>query len=271
VVFLLYNSQNKLVQERIRNYIQKYAPLAQEFPAAELESIGAKPGTPKFEKARQALMAKAASFPDVDIRVYLDGQEFIAYGRWFQERLVPGVRRTVVELVQPTDDGFQLTLSSGDTLRARRVVVASGLRGFAHVPAPLRGLSAGVLSHSYDHGGDGHDGLERLADQSVVVLGAGQSALETATLLHEQGSSVTLVARSPNLVWNSVPQDEPRRLRSRLRYPRSGLGDGKAHFVYAKAPLAFHALPEARDLHPAIEGGELRVSVAATQPRLTRT
>ena len=151
-----------------------------------------------------------------DWGVPVDIDSFIAYGRWFQERLVPGVRRTVVELVRPTDDGFQLTLSSGDTLRARRVVVATGLKGFAHVPAPLSGLPAGVLSHSYDHGGDGHDGLERLADQSVVVLGAGQSALETATLLHEQGSSVTLVARSPNLVWNSVPQAGPRRLRSRI-------------------------------------------------------
>jgi tRNA nucleotidyltransferase/poly(A) polymerase len=56
VVFLLYHSQNKLVQERIRNYIQKYIPLAQEFPAAELQSIPAKPGTPKFEKAREALL-----------------------------------------------------------------------------------------------------------------------------------------------------------------------------------------------------------------------
>ena len=56
VVFLLYHSQNKLVQERIRNYIQKYIPLAQEFPAAELQTIEAKPGTPKFEKAREALL-----------------------------------------------------------------------------------------------------------------------------------------------------------------------------------------------------------------------
>jgi FAD-dependent urate hydroxylase len=183
-----------------------------------------------------------------DWGVPVDIDSFIAYGRSFQERLVPGVRRTVVELVQPTADGFQLTLSSGDTLRARRVVVATGLNGYAYVPAPLSGLPAEALSHSYDHGGDGHDGLERLADQSVVVLGAGQSALETATLLHEQGSSVTLVARSPNLVWNSVPHPGPRRLRSRIRYPRSGLGDGKAHFVYANAPLAFHALPEGQRL-----------------------
>ena len=57
VVFLLYHSQNKLAQERIRNYVQKYMPLAQEFPAAELEQIAAKPGTPKYEKARDALLS----------------------------------------------------------------------------------------------------------------------------------------------------------------------------------------------------------------------
>jgi tRNA nucleotidyltransferase (CCA-adding enzyme) len=57
VVFILYHSQNKLVQERIRNYVQKYMPLAQEFPAAELQQIEAKPGTPKYEKARDALLS----------------------------------------------------------------------------------------------------------------------------------------------------------------------------------------------------------------------
>jgi hypothetical protein len=57
VVFILYHSQNKLVQERIRNYVQKYVPLAQEFPAAELQQIEAKPGTPKYEKARDALLS----------------------------------------------------------------------------------------------------------------------------------------------------------------------------------------------------------------------
>ena len=57
VVFLLYQSQNKLVQERIRNYIQKYIPWRRSFRQSELQSIEAKPGTPKFEKAREALLA----------------------------------------------------------------------------------------------------------------------------------------------------------------------------------------------------------------------
>jgi tRNA nucleotidyltransferase (CCA-adding enzyme) len=57
VVFVLYHSQNKLVQERIRNYIQRYVPMALEFPESELQSIDARPGTPKYEKAREALLA----------------------------------------------------------------------------------------------------------------------------------------------------------------------------------------------------------------------
>jgi hypothetical protein len=170
-------------------------------------------------------------------------ETFVGYGRWFQERLVPGVRRTLVELVEPAADGFQLTLASGEVLRARRVVVASGMRGHIRLPKMLAGLPATAVSHSYDH-----SDLAPLSDRRVVVVGAGQSALESATLLHERGASVTLVARTNTLVWNSVPNTGPRRLRSRLRYPRSGLGAGKASYFYANAPLGFHVLPEGQRL-----------------------
>ncbi|HWB95842.1 MAG TPA: hypothetical protein VG672_04045 [Bryobacteraceae bacterium] len=57
ILFLLYRSTQRLVQERIRNYLQKYIPLVQEIPAAELEPADAKPGTPQYEKARAALLA----------------------------------------------------------------------------------------------------------------------------------------------------------------------------------------------------------------------
>ena len=56
-LFLLYHSSHKPVQERIRNYLQKYIPQVQEIPAAELEPADAKPGTPRYEKARQTLLA----------------------------------------------------------------------------------------------------------------------------------------------------------------------------------------------------------------------
>jgi tRNA nucleotidyltransferase/poly(A) polymerase len=57
LLFLLCHSPYKPVQERIRNYLQKYIPQVQEIPAAELEPADARPGTPRYEKARQTLLA----------------------------------------------------------------------------------------------------------------------------------------------------------------------------------------------------------------------
>jgi tRNA nucleotidyltransferase/poly(A) polymerase len=53
VIFLMYHSSQKPVQERLRNYFQKYLPLVQEIPAEELAKIEGKPGTPKYNKARE--------------------------------------------------------------------------------------------------------------------------------------------------------------------------------------------------------------------------
>ncbi|HZT30463.1 MAG TPA: hypothetical protein VFA33_11295 [Bryobacteraceae bacterium] len=57
ILFLLYHSPLKPVQERIRNYLQKYIPLVQEVPPEELEPADAKPGTPRYQKAKEALLA----------------------------------------------------------------------------------------------------------------------------------------------------------------------------------------------------------------------
>ena len=57
ILLLLYRSELKPVQERLRNYFQKYLPLALEIPPADFAALDAKPGTPKYEKARDALIA----------------------------------------------------------------------------------------------------------------------------------------------------------------------------------------------------------------------
>jgi len=57
MVFLLGNSAQRVVQERIRNYLQKYLPAMQEVPPAEWEALEGEPGTPKFNKSRQAFLA----------------------------------------------------------------------------------------------------------------------------------------------------------------------------------------------------------------------
>jgi tRNA nucleotidyltransferase/poly(A) polymerase len=57
VVFLLGNSAQRVVQERIRNYLQKYLPTMQGVAPAEWEALEGQPGTPKYNRNRQAFLA----------------------------------------------------------------------------------------------------------------------------------------------------------------------------------------------------------------------
>jgi tRNA nucleotidyltransferase/poly(A) polymerase len=57
ILLLLYHSEVKPVQERLRSYFQKYLPLVQEIPPEDFAAIEGKPGTPKHEKARESLVA----------------------------------------------------------------------------------------------------------------------------------------------------------------------------------------------------------------------
>jgi tRNA nucleotidyltransferase (CCA-adding enzyme) len=55
LLFLLMRSNQRLVIDRIKNYLQKYLPAAQEI--TEKDVVGAEPGTPKFAKLYQKLIA----------------------------------------------------------------------------------------------------------------------------------------------------------------------------------------------------------------------
>jgi tRNA nucleotidyltransferase (CCA-adding enzyme) len=57
LLFVLYSSQARLVQDRIRNYLQKYLPLSQEITDAEVEAKGVTAGTPKFQKVKDEMIA----------------------------------------------------------------------------------------------------------------------------------------------------------------------------------------------------------------------
>ena len=57
VLFLLYHSPLKPVQERLRNYYQKYLPAIQEITTEEWATLEGKPGTPRHHKAREEFIA----------------------------------------------------------------------------------------------------------------------------------------------------------------------------------------------------------------------
>ncbi len=122
-------------------------------------------------------------------------EDFVRYGHWFQKQAVPDVdRRRVTQLAEEAG-GFRLRLQDGEEFQARRVVVATGLGAFARRPAQFDGLPASLVSHSFDQ-----SDLSRFARQRVVVVGAGQSALESAALLHEAGAEIEVVARASGIV-----------------------------------------------------------------------
>jgi cation diffusion facilitator CzcD-associated flavoprotein CzcO len=121
---------------------------------------------------------------------------FVEYGLWFQRRVVPQVDQRKVTRVEPSGPGFRLVLDGGESLHARRVIVAAGIGPFAWRPPQLTGLPADLVSHSSDH-----LDLSRLAGKHVLVVGGGQSALESAALLHEAGAAVEVVVRASQVIW----------------------------------------------------------------------
>ncbi len=148
---------------------------------------------------------------------------FVAYGEWFRDELVPDVEEVLVTDIARQGGGFGLTLANSEQVQARKVVVAIGVEAFAHVPEPLSALPSSVCTHS-----SAHADLGAFKGQEVIVVGAGQSALESAALLHEKGASVQLVARKQDLRWNGAPLPLDRPLGQRLKEPESGLGSGWA-------------------------------------------
>src|SRR5207253_1297686 len=63
-------------------------------------------------------------------------EDFVAYGDWFQRRIVPDVDRRHVARIEPASDGFRLVLEDGEPLSSRRVVVAAGIAPFGWRPPP---------------------------------------------------------------------------------------------------------------------------------------
>jgi len=164
---------------------------------------------------------------------------FTRYALTFQHELVPEVEEIMVTGIERSGDGFELWLANGRTAKAGKVVVATGLEYTAQIPPALARLSRELLSHSADH-----SDLSRFRTKDVTVIGGGQSALETAALLSEQGASVRLLVRKPSLAWNPTPRTTPRSLYERIRYPRSSLGQGLEIWIYCTAPMLFRYLPQ---------------------------
>jgi thioredoxin reductase len=165
---------------------------------------------------------------------------FAAYGLSVQRELVPGVEAVDVTAVREGGGLFDLELQGGEHLRARRVVVATGLSNLAYLPPVLARLPRELVTHSSHH-----REYSAFAGKDVAVVGGGASALETATMLLEAGARPLLLVRAPAIEFHT--KFDPRRsLRERFRAPNSVLGPGRKSWVLDRFPSLLHYVPEAR-------------------------
>jgi FAD-dependent urate hydroxylase len=164
-------------------------------------------------------------------------QTFLSYGQWFQEQVVPDVDKTYVKLLRSDGPQFHLDLADGRNIRASRVVVASGIAPFAHIPDFARAVPRALVSHSQDHAD-----YSSFQGKPVIVIGKGQSALEAAALLHEAGALVELIARG-NVAWIDRRLARYTGPVKRFFYPPSDVGPPGVNWLVA-FPLLFRYFPE---------------------------
>ena len=186
---------------------------------------------------------RGIEYADAGTPVRLDA--FAAYGLAFKENFVSDVENKLVESIDRVANRFILRLDTGETVAARKVVLAVGITHFQYLPSSLSQLPQELATHSFHH----HN-LERFRGRDVTVIGAGSSASDFAGLLHENGANVRLIARRKSLLFHTRTETgKGRSLWQQIRHPSSGLGPGIRSRLFSDAPQLFRYLPERLRLH----------------------
>nr|WP_249137825.1 NAD(P)-binding domain-containing protein [Bradyrhizobium tropiciagri] len=179
------------------------------------------------------------ALPYHDTLTPLTLERFIDYAEAFRMRYVPTVENKKLTALEVIDGGLRASLDDGETVNARRVVVAVGTLPFKYLPKEVADLPAELCSHSGAYGSfDALDGKE------VTVVGSGSSATDLAALLHERGIPVSLVARAQRMRFANRPRN--RSSVERMMAPLSGIGPGWALTACANYPHLIQLLSEER-------------------------
>lgn len=158
----------------------------------------------RWDSLRLFTAARYASLPGMDFPAPADsypGRDQVAdylaeYARRFE---LPIRLDTAVTRLVPIKGGFAASTSTGETIRAGQVVVATGTYSRRYVPPSAAGLAPEVTQfHTADYRSPA-----QVPDGSVVVVGGGNSGFQIATELAEAGRTVVLSEGRRNA---AVPQ-----------------------------------------------------------------
>jgi thioredoxin reductase len=175
--------------------------------------------------------------------------DFLDYAEWFRQRAVGEPNPAKVKRITRNSGEFTLEFEGESPIKARRVILATGHMAFRYVPPELAGLPEPLCFHSTRIGD-----VRAFAGRDVTIVGAGQSALESAALLREAGAVVRVIVRADRVIWIPAPSPNRRSLLERIRQPESGLGNGWRSVAVCELPQVFRVLFAAQKRHRFVAG-----------------
>ena len=164
-------------------------------------------------------------------------ETFIDYGMWFQKHAVPDVDETYIDVIERKGQEYELRLVDGRIVNSQSVVMAPGLAYYVFRAPEFDHMPVELVSHTSDH-----YTFEGFSGKRVAVIGGGQSALETAALVHESGAHIDLITRSP-IHWLSGDSLKNRSLINQIRFPKAGIAPGWFNWGFEHLPYVFQRLP----------------------------
>jgi hypothetical protein len=165
-------------------------------------------------------------------------ERFVDYGLWYQKHAVPDVDARTICSVEKDPRGLKVRLEDGEEFVARRVAIAAGISSFSSRPEEFAGIPSALASHTSEH-----NDLRKFSGQRVAVIGAGQSALESAALLRDSGIDVEVIARCQVLNWVGLhPRLHHLGMISKMLYSTRDVGPAGISRLVAM-PHLFRRLP----------------------------
>ncbi|UVO52610.1 NAD(P)/FAD-dependent oxidoreductase [Sphingomonas sp. SUN039] len=143
---------------------------------------------------------------------FSDGAEIQAYAKSIAERFGfadKGLFHTQVTSVKWDDriQRWQVGTSRGDNIRARFVIVASGVLNMPKLPS-VKGIEKfrGKVFHTsrwdygYTGGAYGNPVLDKLGDKRVAIVGTGATAIQTVPPLGQYAKQLYVIQRTPSTI-----------------------------------------------------------------------
>lgn len=172
---------------------------------------------------------------------------FLEYAEWFRQHAAGESRDERIAGIRRNKSDLSMELADGTTVTSRRIILATGHMAFRVVPPQLSHLPEPLLLHTTRIGN-----AKTYAGRDLTIIGAGQSALETAALLHEAGARVRILVQNNRIEWNAP--SKPRSLFERILAPDAGVAAGWKSVAISELPRAFRWVFPANKRHRFVAG-----------------